>query len=379
MLTLARFLLVSISTGLFVSFTLISAGVPLAEPGQTPDLSTPEAVYTAACAACHAVDGRGSPRERVGFETDLPDFSDCSFATREPDGDWFAIAHQGGPVRGFVDTMPSFGEALTDEQLVMAIEHIRTFCPDPAWPRGEVNFPRAIGTEKAFPEDELLLTTRIDAEGEGAFRQDILYERRFGAVNQFEIKVPIVGRENDPNGGWNVGAGDIEVGVKRVLVHNTNAGYIFSFTGAVLVPVGDYDKDLGKGAAMLEPFVTAGFRLPSNSFLQFQVGGEISTDTDKADHETFYRAVFGKTFTSGRFGRAWSPMLEILGATEFGHDGAESQLDLMPEIQVSLNTRQHIMANFGVRFPVTEAAHRDTQVLFYLLWEWFDGGFFDGW
>ncbi len=379
MLTFARFLLVAILTGLFVSITLISAGVPLAEPARTPDLSTPEGVYTAACAACHAADGRGSPLERVGFDIPLPDFSNCSFATREPDGDWFSIAHQGGPVRGFADNMPAFGEALTEEQIAMAIEHIRTFCDDRAWARGELNFPRAISTEKAFPEDELLLTTKIAVEGDGAFVQNVLYERRFGAANQLEIKVPIVGRENDPNGGWNAGVGDIELGVKRVLIQNPNAGYILSVTGAVLVPVGDHEKGLGKGTALFEPFVTAGFRLPRDSFFQLMVGGELSTDTDKADHEAFYRAVVGKTFTSGRFGRSWSPMLEILGATEFGHDGAESQLDLMPEIQVSLNTRQHIMANFGVRFPVTEAAHRNTQVLFYLLWEWFDGGFLDGW
>jgi hypothetical protein len=37
------------------------------------------------------------------------------------------------------------------------------------------------------------------------------------------------------------------------------------------------------------------------------------------------------------------------------------------------------MANLGVRIPVTDADVRQTQVLFYLLWDWFDGGFFAGW
>jgi hypothetical protein len=193
------------------------------------------------------------------------------------------------------------------------------------------------------------------------------------------MKVPIVARENNPDGGWNAGIGDVELGVKRVLVHNMDAGFIMSVTGAVLMPTGNYDNGLGKGATAFEPFLTAGIALPRDAFIQFQGGGEISTDTDKASHEAFYRAVVGTTFTSGMFGRSWSPMLEILGVTEFEHDGAESQLDLLPEVQISLNTRQHVMANFGVRFPVTDAANRDTQILFYLLWEWFDGGFFDGW
>jgi hypothetical protein len=336
-------------------------------------------VYTAACAACHAADGRGSPPERVGFDLPLPDFSECTFATREPDADWFAIVHQGGPVRGFADNMPAFGEALTDEQITMALDHVHTFCDDPAWPRGDLNFPRALITEKAFPEDELVLTTEIAAEGDGAFVEEVLYERRFGAANQFEIKVPIAASEDGSNGGWNAGVGDIELAAKRVLAHSKAAGYIFSVTGAVVLPAGDSEKGLGKGTTVFEPFLTAGFALPSDSFIQLQGGAELSADTEKSSHEAFYRAVVGKTFTSGRFGRSWTPMLEILGVTEFPEDGAESQFDLLPEMQVTLNTRQHIMANFGVRFPITEAEHRDTQILFYLLWDWYDGGFFDGW
>ena len=35
--------------------------------------------------------------------------------------------------------------------------------------------------------------------------------------------------------------------------------------------------------------------------------------------------------------------------------------------------------NLGVRVPVNETAGRDTQLVMYLLWDWFDGGFFDGW
>jgi Cytochrome C oxidase, cbb3-type, subunit III len=44
-----------------------------------------------------------------------------------------------------------------------------------------------------------------------------------------------------------------------------------------------------------------------------------------------------------------------------------------------LSRRQHIMVNAGVRIPLTNRAERDTQFLPYLLWDWFDGGLFDGW
>ena len=70
-------------------------------------------MYTAACAACHGDDGRGRGASQLGFEVAVPDFTDCDFAVREPDSDWYAIAHRGGPIRGFDRLMPAFGEALS--------------------------------------------------------------------------------------------------------------------------------------------------------------------------------------------------------------------------------------------------------------------------
>jgi hypothetical protein len=55
------------------------------------------------------------------------------------------------------------------------------------------------------------------------------------------------------------------------------------------------------------------------------------------------------------------------------------QWDVVPQMQVTLNRRQHIMINVGVRIPVSERAGRDTQVITYFLWDWFDGGLQDGW
>jgi len=58
--------------------------------------------------------------------------------------------------------MPSFAEALTPEQIGMAVDYLRSFCTEKVWPRGELNLPRAMFTEKAFPEDETVLTTVIN-------------------------------------------------------------------------------------------------------------------------------------------------------------------------------------------------------------------------
>jgi hypothetical protein len=67
-----------------------------------------------------------------------------------------------------------------------------------------------------------------------------------------------------------------------------------------------------------------------------------------------------------------------LGARELVA-GEQTQWDILPQMQVTLSRRQHVMMNIGVRLPLTDAGSRDTQLLFYLLWDWFDGGFFSGW
>src|SRR6188508_3294621 len=134
-----------------------------------------EEIFRWACAACHGADGKGAPLSQVGFDDPpLPDFTDCGFNTPEVAADWFAIAHEGGPVRAFSRRMPAFGDALTEAEVDRAVTYVRGFCDDPHWPRGELNFPRSLVTEKAFPENEALLTTSIQKGAGREFTNEIL-------------------------------------------------------------------------------------------------------------------------------------------------------------------------------------------------------------
>jgi hypothetical protein len=87
--------------------------------------------------------------------------------------------------------------------------------------------------------------------------------------------------------------------------------------------------------------------------------------------------MLGVTLQRG-FGRAWSPAVELLGAREM-EGGARATLDVVPQMQVSLTRRQHVLASVGVRLPVVGRAGRSREVIAYLLWDWFDGGFLEGW
>jgi len=87
----------------------------------------------------------------------------------------------------------------------------------------------------------------------------------------------------------------------------------------------------------------------------------------------------GKSFRQeGGLGRLWSPMLEIIGDRDF-EDLASTNVDVVPQFQVTLNRRQHVRANVGLQIPLSNREERSTQVVFYLLWDWFDGGLFEGW
>jgi hypothetical protein len=313
----------------------------------------------------------------VGFDTPLPDFTKCSFATVEPDADWMAVSHDGGPARGFDRRMPAFGDALTGAELQRVLDYVRGFCTDRAWPRGELNMPRALVTEKAFPENETVLTTTVNTNRSGHIGNEVLYEQRLGARTQYELIVPLLLQES-ATGAWDRGLGDVALALKHVLMHSLDRGHILSAAGEIVLPTGKENMGLGRGVTVFEPFVAFGQILPADSFLQFQAGFELPFDTSIAGREAFWRAAAGKSFAQGRFGRSWSPMVELLAARDL-EEQATTHWDLVPQMQVTLNKRQHLMINLGVRFPLNERTGRTTQAIAYFLWDWFDGGLLDGW
>ena len=377
------------STGAAAALTLLltcmiaaPTGAQLATPGLGAELADApgRAIYAASCANCHGLDGTGLDRSLVAFEEELPDFTDCDFAAREPDADWVAVAHEGGPVRGFSEMMPAFRGALTEEQLGRVMSYIRTLCTDARWPRGELNLPRPLLTEKAYPEDEWVVEGDGDMEDGEAMTSAFVYEYRFGPRSQIELVIPYGWRRGARDGEqWSHGLGDVALGLKHALFHSIDSGTIFSLGGEVILPTGDAGAGLGAPGSALEPFFSFGQILPGDAFLQGQAGVEVPLYEDAAT-EGFGRLVLGASFTEGDWGRAWSPMLEVQAKRDF-ESGAETNIDLVPQFQVSLNTRQHVLANVGVLIPVGDAPgeERPTRLLAYVLLDWFDGGFFEGW
>jgi mono/diheme cytochrome c family protein len=352
----------------------------LAQPQQLPrqELQSGSEVYQAACIACHAADGRGHAQSLVGFSVPLPDFTDCLFATVEAAEGWEAVVHEGGPVRALDRHMPAFGGALSDREIRLVVAHVRTFCVGHRrWPLGDLNFPKALVTEKAFPENESLLTTQFLTGPAHAISNAIIHERRLGPRTMVEFNIPFDARQTD-GGRWRYGLGDVAVAVKRDLFHSNERGTIVSGGQEVVLPTGKEALGLGSGVTTFETFAALGQALPDQGFVQFHGGIGLPTKPDLVPQAAFWRVALGKTFIEGGFHRTWSPLVEVLAAREFGA-GARVEWDVVPQMQVSLSKRRHILFNAGVQVPVRARDGRHPQVLTYFLWDWYEGGLLDGW
>lgn len=135
-------------TVLIVAIGLFAAILLSAQTGGNGQLQlrTGDEIYREACIGCHGPSGQGQPKVIVGFDTPktMPDFTKCDQTTPEYNRDYKAVIRDGGPERSFSQIMPSFRDALTPEQMDMVIETLRGFCKEKGWPRGEMNFPRAL-------------------------------------------------------------------------------------------------------------------------------------------------------------------------------------------------------------------------------------------
>ena len=250
---------------------------------QSVDRSTlsGQQLYEAACAACHGTDGRGQPIAVRGFAIEPPDFTDCSLTTPEADLDWSSVIHRGGPARAFDAMMPAFGDELSDEEVGRLIEHVRGFCTERGWPHGDLNMPRPFVTEKAFPENEAVITTTF-ARGEGrAVSNQFLYEHRVGRRGQYQSS----------SATW-----------------TRSAGRTSTCCSTVIAPVRFFPAAVRSkpkvGGPVFEAFATLSQALPfvADGFLHAHTGIEAPADADSGPKEAFWRLAIGKSFMQQTLG-----------------------------------------------------------------------------
>lgn len=367
-----------VSTILYLLFLFAAAPPASAAAQSAAGLTDGAAIYQAGCAGCHGPHGEGAPQASTAFDrpSTFPDFSDCAGTTPELDVDWRATIAQGGRGRGFSRIMPAFADALTADQIDAVIAHLRSLCREPSWPRGELNLPRPLRTEKAFPESETVFTAAFSSHAAPDMDSEVGYEQRLSIRDQLEVAVPF-GSVHDQTGTRVGGVGDVAIGLKHVLLSTRHS--IVSGQGEIVFPTGNTAKGLGSGVTTIGLFASYGQILPASTFVQAQLGTDQPTSTDEAPRTIFWRVAAGRSFRQENgVGRLWSPMFEVVSDRDFS-PGAAAQVDVIPQFQVTLNRRQHVRVNVGLQIPATHAEGRSKQIVCYFLWDWFDGGLFEGW
>jgi mono/diheme cytochrome c family protein len=365
----------------FAALTLaITAGSLFGQAGKgSQNLESGEQIFKAGCVACHGSDGAGTPKAISGFEPPrtFPDFTRCDQTTPEDNWAWKAVIVHGGPTRGFSQIMPSFGAALSSEQIDQVIKYLRAFCRGRGWPRGELNLPRALVTEKAYPEDEVVVSTAVNAQGAPGVMSHIIHEQRFGQKNQIEVDVPITFQDESHT--WYGGIGDTTLAAKRVMFSSLQSGSILSLQGGVILPSGSRTRGFGTGTTTFETFAAFDQLFRTKTFVQTQFGADLPRHTQISSQSIFFRTALGQSFAADHgMGRLWSPMVEFLADRQL-IDAAKTDWDVLPQMQVTISRRQHIRGDLGVRVPVNNTAGRSKQLMFYLLWDWQDGRLNEGW
>ena len=170
--------------------TALRAQTPAAPAGPLPTPRTGDDLSRRLCHLPWARRSRGAEDRRLGLTRRCPDFTDCAFATAEPDPDWQAVVIEGGPIRASIGTCRrSATRCRPTRSRWRSATCARS--AESAWPRGDLNLPRAFFTEKAFPENESVWATTFSRRRARRRQRRSIYERRIGARNQIEVIVPI--------------------------------------------------------------------------------------------------------------------------------------------------------------------------------------------
>lgn len=113
---------------------LIVAGVMLIVPiGATvraqDAVPPPKEMFSELCARCHGPQGFGDGPDGASLGTKPRNFHDCELMAKDSDGFVFREVKGGSAAIGRSNDMPSWGEALEDNQIKGLIAFVRGFCP----------------------------------------------------------------------------------------------------------------------------------------------------------------------------------------------------------------------------------------------------------
>jgi hypothetical protein len=241
------------------------------------------------------------------------------------------------------------------------VAFIKKFCVEPGWPSGNLNLPRPLFAEKAFPENEFIIAPMVSHKrGEPVeFELAAIYERRFGRRAQFEGIFPF--GSIDAGAGRNSGIGDVEIGIKYAL-NPAASNHLMSAGFDVVIPTGRESRSLGGGSVVFEPYLSTGTVIGSQTYLQAQIKLELPR-RDTADNAvTVYNIYLGRD-------------VKLLPSTlTYGVElnGENDEVALTPQIRKGLSKSGALAMAIGARLPINKRNEQGVKWVAYLLWEYLE-------
>jgi mono/diheme cytochrome c family protein len=337
---------------------LMFAICAVATPALAQRADSPGDLYERHCSKCHGPAG-SQPTPPPDLTTRPFDFSKCSVSSAEPDAAWkMAVAH-GGPAVGLSDDMPAFSKKLSSGEIAALVAYLRGLCVDQGWPNGNLNLSRPILTEKAFPEDEVVILPMVSHHKDepSQMRLATVIEKRFGQRNNVELAVPFASVVSDTE--RQSGVGDVELAIKRVLFADRPGTRILSAGLELVFPTGSESRGLGEPGVRYEPFLAAGL-VRGLTLVQGTFVVELARHDGTTEHKWEYNTYVGRDLSTHP--RRWTIGVEL--------NGENKELALTPQVRKGLVKTGALAAAVGVQFPITERAEQHTRVVGYLLWDY---------
>jgi len=319
-------------------------------------------LYERHCAKCHGPAGQRPEAPDPGNRTAF-DFSQCAVSSAESTMPWEIAVAQGGRAVGLSEDMPAFNDRLTEGEINALVRYIRRTCVDRGWPNGNLNFSRPIITEKAFPEDEIVLLPS-HTRGNGQPSESGLaavFEKRFGKRNNVEIEFPFASFSTDA--GHVSGLQDLKAAVKHVFFADRAGTRIVSGGLEVAFPTANDANGLGEGRFRYEPFVVAGF---GHALTTVQAQFAVEFEKVNEDGESEFEREYSYNLFAGRdFGQ--HPSRWSLGAEL---NGVNTSLWITPQVRKGLVRTGALAAAAGVQIPINNRDANRPAIVGYLIWDY---------
>ena len=107
---------------------LIFVFVMTADAAQTGNPENGRRIYQTFCSQCHGVKGNGTGRKGIALGTKPADHTDKAAMSKRTDAELYGIIWYGGKNTGLSELMPSWRNALKEEDVWDIISYIRILC-----------------------------------------------------------------------------------------------------------------------------------------------------------------------------------------------------------------------------------------------------------